>query len=147
MVNGGCFCEAIRYELRSVPYDTGWCHCRVCQRISGAPAIAFTTVPRADFVLTRGENVIGSIRTTSFGQRRFCTLCGTPLTMEVAHQPEEIDVTVASLDDPDAVPPGFHIFYADRIAWAGAGDDLPRHDRLRPDTRGLPAGATSADQD
>lgn len=145
-MKGGCFCGAIRYELHGVPYDTGWCHCRVCQRVSGAPALAFTTVPRADFVLTKGEDLVGTIRTTSFGERRFCKRCGTPLTMQVAHQPDEVDVTVASLDDPDAVPPGFHIFYADRIAWAKAGDDLPRHDRLRPDTRGLPAGATSADQ-
>lgn len=144
-MEGGCFCRAVRYRLASEPYDTGWCHCRVCQHISGAPAMAFTTVALADFILTTGDDAIGIVRTTSFGERRFCTRCGTPLTIHVAHQPDEIDLTVASLDDPDVVRPGFHIFYADRIGWAEAGDDLPRHDRLRPDTRGLPAGATSPD--
>lgn len=144
-MEGGCFCGAVRYRLEAEPYDTGWCHCRVCQRVSGAPAMAFTTVALADFILTRSEDAVGTIGTTSFGKRRFCTRCGTPLTMHVDHQPDEIDVTVASLDNPAAVTPGFHIFYADRIRWAEAGDDLPKYDRLRPHTRGLPAGATSPD--
>ena len=42
-----------------------------------------------------------------------------------------------TLDQPDAVAPGFHIFHASRIAWFETADDLPRHERFRPDTRGL----------
>mgnify|MGYP006201012255 CR=1 FL=1 len=42
-----------------------------------------------------------------------------------------------ALDDPDAVPPGFHIFHDSRIVWFETADDLPRHARFRPDTRGL----------
>ena len=144
-MTGGCFCGAVRYRLAAAPYDTGWCHCRVCQRVSGAPALVFTTVKLADFAIERGADAIGQIRTTPFGVRQFCVRCGTPLTIHVDHQRDEIDLTVASLDEPDAVAPGFHIFYADRLGWAAAGDDLPRHAKLRPDTRGLPAGATSAD--
>ena len=144
-MTGGCFCGAVRYRLLSTPYDTGWCHCRICRRISGAPAQVFTTLPRADLVIEQGVDAIGTIRTTSFGERRFCTRCGTPLTIAVDHQPDEIDITAASLDVPDVVAPSFHIYYADRIAWASAGDDLPRHDRLRPDTPGLPPGVTTPD--
>jgi len=47
---------------------------------------------------------------------------------------------VATLDEPEAVAPGFHIFRASRIAWFETADDLPRHDRFRPDTRGLAPG-------
>ena len=50
-MNGGCFCGAVRYRLTSTPYDTGWCHCRTCQKISGAAALVFTTVPLADYVI------------------------------------------------------------------------------------------------
>ena len=136
-MQGGCSCGAVRYRLASVPFDTGWCHCRVCQRISGAPALVFTTVPRDGFVIERGEDAIRTTRPTEFGERRFCGLCGTPLTIVVDFQPDTLDVTAASLDDPEAVQPGFHIFYASRIGWAGASDTLPRHDAFRPDTRGL----------
>jgi hypothetical protein len=57
--------------------------------------------------------------------------------MQVDHQPETADFSIATLDEPEAVPPGFHIFYASRIGWFDPGDDLPRHDKFRPDTRGL----------
>jgi hypothetical protein len=133
---GGCACGAVRYRLLSEPFDTGWCHCTICRRVSGAPAMVFATVPAGDLVLSN-EEAIGSVRLTAFGRRRFCSRCGTPLTMEVDHQPETIDFTVATLDDPDAVAPGFHIFHASKVVWFETADDLPRHDRFRPDARGL----------
>jgi hypothetical protein len=136
-IEGGCACGAVRYRLASPPFDAGWCHCRICRRVSGAPAMAFASVPAGDFLVTAGAGDIGTIALTHFGRRRFCTRCGTPLTMAVDHQPETIDFTVASLDDPDPVAPGFHIFHASKVAWFETADDLPRHDRFRPDTRGL----------
>jgi hypothetical protein len=134
---GGCACGAVRYELMSAPFDTGWCHCRTCRLVSGAPAMVFSTVPTKDFRFTRGEGEMRIFPSSSFGRRRFCGKCGTPLTIEVDHQPGTIDFPVATLDDPDPVTPGFHIFRASRIAWFETADDLPRHERFRPGTRGL----------
>lgn len=132
---GGCLCGAIRYRLESAPFDAGWCHCRTCQLNSGSPAMAFATVPVEDYRVERGDMI--TVRSSDFGHRGFCRDCGTPLFMRVDHQPETIDFTIATLDQPDAVQPGYRIFYASHIAWAAAPDDLPRYDRFRPDTRGL----------
>ena len=134
---GGCACGAVRYRLLSAPFDTGWCHCTLCRRASGAPALVFSTVPAGDLVFIAGEEAIGTIALTDFGRRRFCTRCGTPLTIQADYQPETIDFTVCSLDDPDGVAPGFHIFRASKIAWFETADELPRHARFRPNTRGL----------
>lgn len=136
-MTGGCGCGAVRYALKSAPYDAGWCHCRICQRVSGAPAMVFATVPVDDMVFTAGRDRVKSFRSSGFGERRFCGDCGTPLSMHVDHQPDEIDVAVATLDAPDSVAPSFHIFHASRIRWFETTDALPRHDRFRPDTRGL----------
>ncbi|HEV2866659.1 MAG TPA: GFA family protein [Allosphingosinicella sp.] len=136
-MTGGCACGAVRYRLESEPFDAGWCHCRICQLVSGAPAMAFASVPSGDYRLTQGEAKVKRFESTSFGFRRFCENCGTPLTMQVDHQPETVDFTIATLDDPEPVEPGFHIFRSSRIAWFETADDLPRHDRFRPDTRGL----------
>jgi hypothetical protein len=130
-------CGAVRFELKSDPYDCGWCHCRTCQLNSGAPAMAFACVKRGDWVPTKGEDKIRIIRSSNFGHRAFCADCGTPLYVRVDHQPETVDFSIVTLDDPDPVEPEFHIFWGSKVAWFNPGDDLPKHEKFRPDTRGL----------
>jgi hypothetical protein len=137
---GGCACGAVRYTLDSAPFDAGWCHCRICQLASGSPAMAFASVPVGDFRFVAGNELVRRFDSTDFGHRLFCGSCGTTIVMRVDHQPETVDFTIATLDDPDAVPPGFHIFHASRIAWFETADDLPRHARFRSETRGLNGG-------
>ena len=136
-MEGGCACGQVRYELHSEPFDTGYCHCTICRRVSGAPALVFSTVPVGDFVIARGAELVRKVALTDFGERQFCGACGTPLTIHVEYQAETIDFTVATLDEPERVAPGFHIFHGSRIAWFDTADALPRHEKLRPDTRGL----------
>ena len=135
--SGGCLCGTVRYELSSDPFDAGWCHCRTCQLFGGGPAMAFASVPTEDFRWTAGEDKVGRFRSSSFGHREFCDKCGSPLRIQVDHQPETVDFPIATLDEPDDVPPGFHIFWGSKVSWFDPGDDLPRHDKFRPDTRGL----------
>lgn len=99
--------------------------------------MAFASVRSGDLVFVRGEDQVRTFPSSTFGHRLFCGACGTPIAMEVNHQPETIDFSIATLDEPDAVAAGFHIFWASRIAWFDPGDELPRHDRFRPDTRRL----------
>ena len=134
---GGCLCGAVRFELRSEPFDAGWCHCRTCQLNSGAPAMAFASVKAGDWVPTKGGDRIRQVRSSSFGHRGACADCGTPLYMRVDHQPETVDFSIPTLDDPSAIRPGFHIFWSSRVPWFPEGDGLPRHDRFRSNTRGL----------
>lgn len=136
-MEGGCACGTVRYRLTSEPFDTGWCHCRICQLVSGAPAMVFSTVPEGDLVFVEGAEEVRGFASTPFGRREHCGRCGTPLTIRVDYQPETVDFPVATLDEPDSVEPGFHIFRSSRIAWFETADDLPRHEKFRPDTRGL----------
>jgi hypothetical protein len=137
-IEGGCLCGAVRYRLRSEPFDAGYCHCELCRRSSGAPVLAFATVPIGDFVLTGAAR---RRRSSDFGERWFCAECGTQIAMHVDHQPQTIDFTIASLDDPDQLRPAFHIFFGSRIGWFDTADRDPRYFGFRPDTRGLDAAA------
>ena len=136
-LTGGCLCGSVRYELQSEPFDCGWCHCRTCQLNSGAPAMVFASVADEGIVWTKGADKVRSVASSTFGHREFCSECGTPLLMRVNHQPETADFSVATLDEPEAVAPGFHIFWRSRIGWFEPGDELPRHEMFRADTRGL----------
>ena len=134
---GGCMCGAVRYELSTDPFDCGWCHCRTCQLTSGAPAMVFASVPEGHLIWTKGADKVKSVRSSSFGHRKFCSECGTPFLMKVDHQPETVDFSVATLDEPETIAPAFHIFWGSRIHWPEEPGELPRHEKFRPDTRGL----------
>ena|SRR5438067_2705860 len=128
---GGCLCGAVRYRLASEPSDAGWCHCRTCQLNSGAPAMAFASVPVRDWIIEQGALVIRQVKSSDLGHRLFCSHCGTPLAMQADQGAKTIDFSIATLDDPGAVAPRFHIFWASKVPWFEPGDDLPRFERFR----------------
>ena len=136
-LTGGCVCGAVRYALASEPFASGWCHCTTCQRLSGAPGMVYASIPRGDFAYVQGADKVKSLTLTHFAQRAFCGECGSPLTIAYDFQPETIDFTVCTLDDPRKVPPVNHIFWSSRPDWLEAPDDLPKYSRFRPGTDGL----------
>ncbi|MDO6413135.1 GFA family protein [Sphingomonas sp. BIUV-7] len=128
---GGCACGAVRFRILSDPIDAGWCHCRTCQLNSGCPAMAFASIPTTDYEVEQGADKFGRFASSDFAHREFCTACGTPLFLQEHNSPEQLDFSIATLDEPDRVRPGFHIFYTSRIEWAEACDGLPRYPRSR----------------
>lgn len=55
-----------------------------------------------------------------------------PLTFESDEYPDEIDVTTASLDDPEAMPPRDQTHTKTRLRWVRLADGLPTYpDRHR----------------
>ena len=124
MLTGSCFCGFIRYEASGMPsYETN-CHCSTCRRTSGAPFVAWFTVPAAEFRITTGEPA--SLHSSEHGTRSFCPRCGTPLTFASSEQPDELDVTICSLQDPELLPPRDHTRTSDKLRWLTIGDQLPQ---------------------
>ncbi len=127
-VTGGCHCGAVRYALAAVQASMV-CHCRTCQRISGAPVVAWASVGADDYVVTQGEPA--RYASSPGVSRTFCGHCGTQLTYQA--EQGEIDVAIASLDDPDAFSPTHHSWLSHNIAWVKFGDGLPNYQRSRSD--------------
>jgi hypothetical protein len=114
---GGCYCGAVEYRITCEVKSTGMCYCADCRRISAAPGVAWFTVRRSQFEITRGEpeELVSSPQVI----RLFCGRCGTHLTYTHANRKEEIDVTTCSLADPE--PFTFNTSStgtADKISWA-----------------------------
>ena len=99
--------------------------------------MVFATVPFEDYQFDEGEQAVRTIASSRFGYRAFCGACGTPLYTRVDHQPDTIDFSAATLDEPGRVRPGFHIFWSSRVPWMQIEDGLPKFDRFRPNTVGL----------
>jgi hypothetical protein len=124
LLTGGCLCGAVRYAAGGTPFHAVFCHCTMCRRAAGAPLVAWFSLARADFRWT-GE-APAAYRSSAHAVRRFCGRCGTQLTFESDRHPAELDVTTASLDDPQRVPPADHVHDGARLAWVRIDDGLPR---------------------
>jgi hypothetical protein len=123
MLEGGCFCGSVRYRVSGAPAHETFCHCTICRRASGAPCVAWFTVPAGAFAVVAGAPA--SFASSEHATRTFCPRCGTPLTFRSSRSPDEIDVTIGSLDDPERVPPRDHTHASSRLSWVRLGDDLP----------------------
>ncbi len=129
MLTGGCYCGMVRYQATGAIFHETSCHCSICRRTTGAPFVAWFSVPRAAFRLTGGEPA--RFRSSSKGERSFCARCGTQLTFAHADLPDEIDITTCSLDEPNALPPKDHTWISSRLDWIALADGLPGHPQAR----------------
>jgi hypothetical protein len=129
-IRGGCLCGALRYRAAGVPSASMLCHCRSCAHAAGAPAVAWITVEADRFAWERG--VPAAFRSTPPVTRMFCATCGTSLTYAESARPHQIDVTTATLDDPEAFPPTYHAWLHDGPSWLRFGDGLPVYEQASP---------------
>lgn len=123
-VEGGCLCGAVRYR---VPHPflgvVAHCHCKMCRRAAGAPVVTWFTLRRTDFVVTNGSCRI--YRSSDHGQRGFCGDCGSQITFYSTRLPDEIDVTLGTLDTPEKFPASLHIWTESRLPWLHLDEQLP----------------------
>ncbi len=129
---GGCLCGALRYSVSDAVPDVAYCHCRMCRRSAGAPVLVWGSVPVTGFIYEHGAPRI--YRSSTLAQREFCGNCGSQIAFRRADDARFVDFTLASLDDPEALAPTYHIWRVNRIAWFETADTLPRHDERGPDT-------------
>lgn len=129
---GGCLCGAVRYRVEGAPHSAGYCHCRMCQRATGAPVTAWVTYEAAKFAVIEGN--LAEYRSSPPSLRGFCARCGSPLTFRyTAGGVATVDVTTASLDEPSYFPPQYHVWSMSEVPWLHLADALPRHAGAGPD--------------
>jgi len=124
-LTGGCQCGAVRYRLDGDPAGANICHCRMCQKASGGPFMAFGGVELDQLVWTRGKPAV--FMSSAIAERGFCAGCGTPLTYRVLDR-DRIAVTIGSLDAPSTVAPGIQYGVESKLAWLDSISALPLRD-------------------
>jgi len=114
-MTGGCACARVRYTATIHDHDAYLCHCRMCQRATGSVSIAFKNVKQADVEWSVEPDRYAS---SPIAERPFCRECGTSLGFRFKQGSENMDLTVASFDDPSPFVPRHH-FGAESIhrAW------------------------------
>ncbi len=131
VMDGGCYCGAIRYQTAGEPMMRAQCHCRECQYITGGGPNFFMMVAADSFVYTQGAP-------SSFSRsdierpvtREFCGTCGTHLATRVPGRPMLV-LKVGTLDDPSRFGgPELAIYMIDRQPFHIVDEGMPKFDRM-----------------
>jgi hypothetical protein len=126
--DGGCTCGALRYRMTSRPMFVHCCHCRWCQRETGA-SFALNAMIEADrVVLLRGTpEVVNTPSNSGKGQKiSRCPHCRIAVWSNYAGAGDAVRfVRVGALDEPDRWPPDIHIFTASKQPWVVLPPGMP----------------------
>ncbi len=126
--DGGCTCRTVRYRMTSAPMFVHCCHCRWCQRETGA-SFALNAMIEADrVVLLQGRpERVATPSNSGKGQQIFrCPECRIALWSHYAGAGDKISfVRVGTLDEPDRLPPDIHIFTASKQPWLTLPPGVP----------------------
>lgn len=119
-VEGGCDCGKVRYRMLREPLIVHCCHCRWCQRETGA-SFALNAMIEADEVINLGNEpeVVLTPSNSGVGQRiARCPDCKVAVWSHYAGSGDLTKfVRVGTLDNPDVLPPDVHIFTASKQHW------------------------------
>ncbi len=121
-ITGGCLCGACRYTTTATPINSRACHCKRCQRATGAPLYARVMVPLDQVAIT--GPVTWYENPGSGLQRGFCSQCGATL-FSARPSANTLGLTLGTLDAPDRHPPSDQIWTEARQHWLTGLADLP----------------------
>jgi hypothetical protein len=131
LMTGGCACGRVRFSARIDSEEAYLCHCRMCQRASGAVSLAMKNLPQADVSWIQEPDYHQS---SPIARRGFCSACGTSLTFQYLEGTNKMDLLVGTFDDPSRFRPTSH-FGAESIhrAWLDtSGLPETRSDEYQP---------------
>ena len=126
--DGGCSCRYVRYRMTAGPLIVHCCHCRWCQRETGA-SFAVNALIEADRVqLLQGEvRIVDTPSASGKGQKiARCPRCQVAVWSNYAGGGDLVRfVRVGTLDEPDRLPPDIHIFTSSKQPWVLLPEGTP----------------------
>lgn len=118
---GHCLCGAVTYTAEDVQTDINGCHCGMCRRWNGGPALA-AIVGKVTF---DGERYIARYSSSEWAERGFCNRCGTNLFFRLKEQDQYV-IWVGSFDDQTPFNLTGEIFIDEKPPTYSLAGDHPR---------------------
>lgn len=115
MVEGGCFCGAVRYEIQGALREGRSCHCSRCRKAFSAQSSAYAEVPEGSVRWVQGEELLTHYATHPPFGLAFCGRCGSTLCGTLEGKVH--GVTLGCVDGDPGVEIGMHIYVGSKAAW------------------------------
>jgi hypothetical protein len=94
---GGCLCGAVRYRVTAAPVRGVICHCSMCRKHSGAPALAFVHFLIESFNWVKGAPT--RYRSSTYAERVSVQDAEVRFTCMKKSSNDRVLVAVGSLDE------------------------------------------------
>lgn len=75
-LSGKCLCGGVKFTVKVASANFGACHCSMCRTWSGGVVFALDEVKDLTF---EGEHNLSIYKSSDWGERGFCKVCGTNL--------------------------------------------------------------------
>ena len=127
-LEGACTCAAVRYRMTSPPLFVHCCHCRWCQRETGASFALNALIEAERVVLLQGKpEIVNTPSNSGKGQKiARCPNCRVALWSHYSGAGDAVCfVRVGTLAEPDRLPPDIHIFTASKQPWVMLSPAIP----------------------
>lgn len=119
VLEGGCACGEVRYQLKSAPMFVHCCHCLDCQRQTGSAFVLNALIETDRVAILSGDPQPITMPTDSGRPHRIfrCSQCQTALWSEYGGRSELRFVRTGTLDMPAVLAPDVHIYTRSKLPW------------------------------
>ncbi|MFN2099252.1 GFA family protein [Altererythrobacter sp. MF3-039] len=117
-ISGQCLCGQISYVCSKEPVWSVNCHCRACQKLSGAPFVSAFTVPAESVEISGG--LVSFKRQSDAGHEvttAHCAKCGTRIHAQSAGAKHLLNLFATTLTDPQSFQPISNVYLSEAASW------------------------------
>jgi hypothetical protein len=131
-LTGGCNCGAVRFEVTEPLVTASYCHCKRCQRRSGAAASPSAHPAPGAFRIVAGKEKLRMWKPQDGGEKWFCRECGSSLFGRNPSHADPVAIRMGTFDHDPGIRPSVRQFVAYAAQWEPIPEDgLPRHSESR----------------
>ena len=130
LIEGECFCAAVKYSITRPLRDARSCHCSRCRKAFSSQASAYALVDTEAFKWTAGEEFLTTYATGNGFGLQFCRRCGS--TLCGVFNGDIHGVSLGCVNGDPNVDIGRHIFVGSKAAWERIPDGVPQFDESAP---------------
>jgi hypothetical protein len=124
LVNGSCFCGAVRFHFELPSKWCAHCHCSICRKVHGAGYVTWVGFEDDQFRLEKGKEELQWFESSKGASRGFCRKCSSSMFFRAVRWSGELHVAMACLDDPIDRKPDAHSFHDTHVDWMPLDDAL-----------------------
>jgi hypothetical protein len=131
MLEGGCFCGAVRYQIDGPLGRASACHCSRCRKaFSGASSAYVEILEGSHFTWVLGQDELTRYASGTGWGLAFCRICGS--TLCGIYDGKVHGVTLGTIDGDPGVQIEMHTFVGSKAAWDHIGGSAPRFEKEYP---------------